>query len=710
MCGRLRDSSVVLPLLLCLSAGWGQSLPGNRTPRMSFGSVNISELPHYSPSADWEEENPDMPSHSSAPDFFMPASQGQQKQIPTATAANTIKGATSALAPSFNSLSSPLPAVSFEAQKLIRNAPPDTAGAVGPNHAMSASNDQVIIQDRQGHQLSSTSLNGFWQQAFTSISLAWDPNEVPSGGTVTVPAGSTSATFAITTSTANASTPVTISASYSGLTQTSVLTVNPPLFLQVSPSTVTGGLSSTGTVTLTSAAPAGGAIVTISGNNAAEQVPSSGTVTVPAGSTNATFPITTNTVTAATPVTISASYNGVTQTVVLTVDPPPSLLSISVVPSTETGSLSPTGTVTLTNAAPTGGVVVSLSSNNAAAQVPSGGTVTILAGSTSATFPITTNTVTAATPVTISASYNGVTQTTVLTVAPPPSLQSGGVSVIPSTVIGGQSSTGIVTLTSPAPTSTVVTISSNNAAAQVPSSGTVTPSAQASVAHLSNASYGTALVCSQPTDKVYSVTCTIYSSDTCTVGGAAINFPIPQGVVTPTGTDHNTAFIYTTQDGSPYAGMELDCWQPQYNSTTDTWSCSVASLVHNIPNGWGTCAEADILGFHCNGGYAAGFDLSAGPVRPEEIAAGVIPHALLAAISNPGTGILCPATHTDQSGTGIYRKAGSSFFLRASTWMLSRGLSGSRSLLVPCRITEPMSSITVDLSRSGASPIRTPGA
>jgi hypothetical protein len=184
----------------------------------------------------------------------------------------------------------------------------------------------------------------------------------------------------------------------------------------------------------------------------------------------------------------------------------------------------------------------------------------------------------------------------------------------------------------------------------------------ASQAHLSNGSYGDALVYSKSTDKVYSVACTMYDSNTCLVG-SSINFPIPQGVTLPSGTDKNTVFVYSANDGSPYAGMEMDCWIPQYNSSNDTWSCATVSLVHNY-NGWGTCAEADIVSFHCNGGNAAGFDGGAGPIRPEEIAAGYIPHALAVSINNPGTGIACPATHTDRSGTGV--PEGGRFFLPAS--------------------------------------------
>ena len=188
--------------------------------------------------------------------------------------------------------------------------------------------------------------------------------------------------------------------------------------LTLSPSTVTGGSSSRGTVTLTSAAPSGGAVVALSSSNTSvAAAPSS--VTVPAGATSASFNVTTSSVTASTSATISASYNGVTRSATLTVQPAQSvtLSSVGLSPTSVTGGSSSQGTVTLSGAAPSGGATVALSSSNGAvAAVPA--SVTVAAGATSATFTATTNSVTATTSVTISASYGGVTNTATLTVNP----------------------------------------------------------------------------------------------------------------------------------------------------------------------------------------------------------------------------------------------------------------------------------------------------
>jgi hypothetical protein len=71
-------------------------------------------------------------------------------------------------------------------------------------------------------------------------------------------------------------------------------------------------------VTLSAAAPAGGAQVTLgSSNTNVATVPSS--MTIPAGTTSTTFTVSTRSVSSTQTVTISAAYGGVTKTAVLTV-------------------------------------------------------------------------------------------------------------------------------------------------------------------------------------------------------------------------------------------------------------------------------------------------------------------------------------------------------------------------------------------------------
>jgi VCBS repeat-containing protein len=245
------------------------------------------------------------------------------------------------------------------------------------------------------------------------VSLSDDSPAATVPASVTVPAGSTSATFTITTSPVGSSTAVTISAVYGGVTKTAVLTVNRPALstLSLNPTSVVGGSTSQGRVTLTGPAPSGGAVVSLSDNSSAASEPAS--VTVPGGSTSATFTITTSPVSSSTAVTISAVYNGVTKTAVLTVNRP-ALSTLTLSPTTVKGGATSQGTVRLSGPAPTGGIVVSLSDNSQYASEPA--SVTVPANSTSATFTITTTRVNRSRSVTISAASGGVTKTAVLTV------------------------------------------------------------------------------------------------------------------------------------------------------------------------------------------------------------------------------------------------------------------------------------------------------
>ena len=295
---------------------------------------------------------------------------------------------------------------------------------------------------------------------------SFSPNPTTGSSTLSVTTGTTTPTGDHT---------ITITGISGTLTHTAtvLLTVTAPVAalssVSVNPTTVLGGVSSTGTVTLDNPAPTGGAVVSLSSSNtAAAQVPA--TVTVLAGATTATFTATTSPVTSNTAVTITALYNSVTRTATLTVTAAV-LNSVSLSPTSVVGGSSSTGTVTLSGAAPVGGAVVSLSSSNtAAAQVPA--TVTVLAGATTATFTATTSTVTSNTVVTITALYNSVTRTTTLTVT---AAILNSISLTPTSVVGGSSSTGTVTLSGAAPTGgAVVSLSSSNtAAAQVPATVTV---------------------------------------------------------------------------------------------------------------------------------------------------------------------------------------------------------------------------------------------
>ena len=106
---------------------------------------------------------------------------------------------------------------------------------------------------------------------------------------------------------------------------------------------------------------------------------------------------------------------------------PAALESLAIAPSSVEGQASPTGTITLTANAPAGGASVKLDSlNSDVAKVPS--TVTVAAGSRTATFTVDTATVPVDTQVTVQANYLNVAKNAVLTVRSPALLPQFSVS------------------------------------------------------------------------------------------------------------------------------------------------------------------------------------------------------------------------------------------------------------------------------------------
>lgn len=187
--------------------------------------------------------------------------------------------------------------------------------------------------------------------------------------------------------------------------------------LTLGASSAIGGASVSGTVTLSAAAPAGGAAVMLASNGSAALVPSS--VAVAQGAASAAFTVTTQVVSAPTPVMISASYAGVTRTAGLTVNPVaalPTLASFTLAATRVSSGNSTNGTVTLSAPAPAGGAVVTLTSGNTAV-VTLPAQVSIAAGARSARFGVKTiRRISATTTVPLTANWQGKSIASALTV------------------------------------------------------------------------------------------------------------------------------------------------------------------------------------------------------------------------------------------------------------------------------------------------------
>ncbi|HVT13462.1 MAG TPA: SBBP repeat-containing protein [Fimbriimonadaceae bacterium] len=220
--------------------------------------------------------------------------------------------------------------------------------------------------------------------------------------------------------------------------------------LVLNPSKIPGGLgaTSTGTITLNTAATGAGVDVNVSLSDvsAASLDPSqpvgSEVINIPAGQTTATFTIYSSEVSDPAQVDVKAEYLGNFQVARLTVVP--WLQKFTLSPSTVVGGNNVSGSITLADNAPAGGFDVTLLTNDASTILfPGGNTVTIPAGQNFANFTIQTMGVDSQTDYTVSVSALsvGITQTLTLT---PASLLS--VTFAPGRVAGGTSSTGTLRL------------------------------------------------------------------------------------------------------------------------------------------------------------------------------------------------------------------------------------------------------------------------
>ena len=241
--------------------------------------------------------------------------------------------------------------------------------------------------------------------------------------------GQTSVTQALTTLPVDFTQLVTISAVVSSVSTlealprgspSAVVTVVAPVIkaVQLSPASVTGGTSVSGTILLTGPAPGDGVSVGLSSSDTAAVVPPG--LVVAAGSDHATFSISTRAVSLTHAATIGAIKSApisplpvkelttvVSGTLVIV---QPTINALSISPSSVFGGTRAAAAITLDGPAPSLGFIVRPSSSSALAVVPS--SVTIPAGSRSVNVPIATGLSTTPSVVaTISATGQPITST-----------------------------------------------------------------------------------------------------------------------------------------------------------------------------------------------------------------------------------------------------------------------------------------------------------
>jgi cyclophilin family peptidyl-prolyl cis-trans isomerase len=408
---------------------------------------------------------------------------------------------------------------------------------------------------------------------------------------VTIAAGQTTATFTITgvqDTTVDGTKSVTITATPAsqdyaiGTANLSVIDATKTISVTIDKSSILETGSATGTITLSHAAPAGGLVVYLTSNDTTEATVLA-TVTIAAGQTTATFTITgvqDGSIDGSQSVTITASagdyvagsanltVNDATKTITVTIDKTSIL---------ETGTA--TGTVTLSQAAPTGGLIVYLTSNDTT-EATVLATVTIAAGQTTGTFTITgvqDGTVDGTQSVTITASAGDYVEGTA-SLNVNDATKTLTVTIDKSSIMETGSATGTITLSQPAPTGGLVVYlsSSSTADATVPASVTIAAGSTTATFTITGMQDGTV-------DGTQSVTITATAPDYAS-GTAGLNvFDATKGItvtVDKTGFFENGSAIgtITLSQAAPAGGLVVTL------RSSDITAVSIPTTV-TVPGG-----------------------------------------------------------------------------------------------------------------------------
>ena len=300
--------------------------------------------------------------------------------------------------------------------------------------------------------------------------------------TVMVPSGARSVSVPVTTLATNRTRVDRISAHVNATSAYDMLTVRAvvPSVVSLTPNPVTAGGKVTGTITLRDPAPVGGLLVALSSDRTSAAVPA--TVLVPAGKSSATFIVTTSVVTVDVQATIKATANAEFASTVLAIRVP-APQRITLTPSELTGGAKGTATIDLTVPAPTGGLIVKLTSSIASLVIPT--SVSVPAGKSSVTIPIATLVVSSDVTAKVTASANGIAVVANIPLKTP---RVKTIIATPSSILGGKPVAFTVTLSGVAPASgTSLTIASTNSVLVVPGSIKV-PSGKATVSFVGTTS------------------------------------------------------------------------------------------------------------------------------------------------------------------------------------------------------------------------------
>ena len=242
-----------------------------------------------------------------------------------------------------------------------------------------------------------------------------------------------------------------------------------PATLALTNNTLYSGDTTWVQIQLSAAAPAAGAVINLTSSNpAAAPVPAS--VNMPPNTAWMQFQMQAGQVTSSTPVTVTATLNSGQASVQFNVQPPS--LKVHHSDSSQHQRRSAGGAIVMLNGqAPAGGAVVDFSSDSPSAMPPA--LATVPAGSSSVSISIPTNQVSANTLANITATWNGISVQSPLTITPQG--QPASIALSPASVSGISSTFATVTMAAPAATDQIFQISSSNAAASLTANSVTIP-------------------------------------------------------------------------------------------------------------------------------------------------------------------------------------------------------------------------------------------
>jgi len=363
--------------------------------------------------------------------------------------------------------------------------------------------------------------------------------------TVTIPSGAKGVSVPVTTLATNRTRVDRISAHVNATSAFDMLTVRAvvPADVSLTPNPVTAGGKVTGTITLRDPAPVGGLLVALSSDRTSAIVPAS--VLIPAGKLTGAFIVTTSVVTVDVQATIKAMANAEFATTVLSIRVP-APQRITFTPSELTGGGKGTATIVLTVPAPTGGLLVKLTSSIASLVIPA--SVSVPAGKSSVTIPITALVVSTDVTAKVTASANGIAVVANIPIKTP---RVKSILATPASVLGGKPVAFTVTLSGVAPASgTSLTIASTSGALVVP--GTVKVAAGKSTGTF----VGTSSVVSSVTECKVRVTAANETIETVVLVRPTVVKSVVIAPISIVGGANGTVTI-TLTEAAPIGGMSV---------------------------------------------------------------------------------------------------------------------------------------------------------